>query len=386
MLAPLYAPYVGGAETHTRALSEALAEEGQRVSVLTDRGHRELPDTEVINGVRVLRTKRPYPVGSETNRPDIVWWEAALFGLLAEAERLVCADPANRPDIIHAQCQISFLLGAMLKSHLGCPIVVTPHETEPENDGLGGARSRFLFTLPQIDLFVAGSRTFADQAIVMGRPADAATVVVESSVRCIAAERSGTLTRDRRPHATILSVGRFKPRKNQLALFEAVAQLRARGLALRYMCAGTCDAGELNYRDELVARAAKLGGDVEVIEDADDARIARLLREADLVVQPSRAEGLGLLTIEALQVGVPVLATPTIGALEVLGHYPLLLTKGFAPDDIADSIQKALERPEEYAEVTARAAEDARRRFNPATAARRLIGLYGDLAARMMRT
>jgi hypothetical protein len=59
--------------------------------------------------------------------------------------------------VIHAQCQISFLLGAVLKEHLGRPLVVTPHETVPEEDALGAARSRILFTLPQIDMFVAGA-------------------------------------------------------------------------------------------------------------------------------------------------------------------------------------------------------------------------------------
>lgn len=381
MLAPLYAPYVGGAETHTRALSEALVEEGQRVSVLTDRGYRRLPRTEMINGVCVLRTEHSCPDEIGVSRPDVVRWEAALFSLLAEAERLVCADPASRPDIIHAQCQISFLLGAVLKDHLGCPLVVTPHETAPEEDGLGAARSRLLFTLPQIDLFVVGSRTFAEQALALGRPTDA-TIVVESVVRprTITA-RSIEPTSERRPHATILSVGRFKPRKNQLALLEAVAILRSRGLAIRYVCAGSCDAGSMSYRDELVAMAAKVD-DVEVIEGADDAGIERLFCEADLVVQPSKAEGLGLLAIEALHAGIPVLATPTRGALEVLGDYPLLLTRGFMPGDIADAIQNAVDRPAQYGEAAAQAAEYVRRRFNPQAAARRLLDLYGSLAER----
>lgn len=377
MLAPLYAPYVGGAETHTRALAEALVEQGQQVSVLTDRGHRLLPGTDTVGGVQVLRTERLGPGYEAEAWRDVVRWEAPVFDLLAEIERLISTGIANRPDVIHAQCQISFLLGAVLKEHLGCPLVVTPHETVPEDDGLGVARSRFLFTLPQIDLFIAGSRTFAEQAMALGRPA-ADTVVVESAVRlCAAAPRP--VRPGRRAVATILSVGRFKPRKNQLALLEAVALLRSRGRPVRCVFAGACDAGSIGYRDELVARARHLGDDVQVVEGADDAEIVRLMRVADLVVQPARAEGLGLAAIEALHAGTPVLATPTTGAVEVLGDFPRLLTAGFASADLAAAIEDALERPARYARAAARAAESARRRFNSQVNARRVLALYRGL-------
>lgn len=378
MIAPLYAPYVGGAETHTRTLAEALAEQGQEVCVLTDRGHRRLPGTDTVGGVRVLRTARLGLSG----RADAVRWEAALFGLLAEVDRLIGTDAFIRPDVIHAQCQISFLLGAILKEHLGCPLVVTPHETEPERDGLGAARSRFLFTLPQIDLFIAGSRTFAEQALTLGRPA-AATVVVESTGRPpAAAPRPVRPAPGRWTIAMILSVGRFKPRKNQVALLEAVALLRSRGRPVRCVLAGTCDAGSTGYRDELVARARQLGDDAAVVEGAGDAEIERLMHLADLIVQPARSEGLGLAVIEALHAGIPVLATPTAGAVEVIGDFPPLLTVGFGPTDIAAAIEDALGRPACHADATARAAESVRRRFDPQVNARRVLDLYRGLVGR----
>jgi glycosyltransferase involved in cell wall biosynthesis len=379
MLAPLYTPYIGGAETHTRGLAEALVERGQRVSVLTDCGYRRLPNIETVGGVRVLRTERLGPDGTADDGPGIVRWEAALFDLFAEVERRICTGTADRPDVVHAQCQISFLLGAVLKECLGCPLVVTPHETEPEQDGLGSARSRFLFTLPQIDLFIANSQAFAKQAMTLGRPV-AATVVVESAVR------PGAVARPIRPAlraaTTILSVGRFKPRKNQLALLEAVALLRSRGLAVSCVFAGTCDAGSVEYRDQLVAQARRLGNAVRVVEGADDSELECLMRRADLVVQPATAEGLGLVAIEALHAGTPVLATPTAGAVEVLGDFPSLLTTGFAVTDLAAAIEDALERPAQHAAAAARAAESVRRRFDAQANAGRVLDLYRALVGR----
>lgn len=265
---------------------------------------------------------------------------------------------------------------------MGCPLVVTPHETVLEDDGLGAARSRFLFTLPQIDLFIAGSRTFVEQALALGRPA-AGTVVVRSAVRPRApVPRPVRPAPGRRTAATILSVGRFKPRKNQLALLDAVTLLRSRGRSVRCVFAGACDAGSIGYRDELVARARHLGNEVQVVECADDAQIERLMQVADLVVQPARAEGLGLAAIEALHAGTPVLATPTTGAIEVLGDFPPLLTAGFAPADLAAAIEDALERPMRYADAAARAGESVLRRFDPRVNAGRVLDLYRDLVGR----
>lgn len=378
LLAPLYFPYVGGAETHTRALAEALVTLGQQVTVCTDTGYRPVPEQEIVGGVRVLRTRLPVPEPGADQR-DVVRWEAGPFGLLAELERLLRLGDLGRPDVIHAQCQISFLLGAVLKEHLGSPLAVTPHETTPEHDGLGRARSRFLYTLPQIDLFVASSRTFAEQAIMCGRPA-ADIVVVPSAALPAAGVAAGQARSPRvggpRTGATVLNVGRFKPRKNQLALLRAVSQLRDGGLDVRCVLAGSCDAGSLPYLAEVRRLASRMGDAAVLVVDADNEGIAKLMTEADLVVQCATAEGLGIVAIEALNAGTPVIATPTLGAMEVLGDFPCLLTRGFAAGQIASAIQGALARPAEFAAAADAASASARRRFDAVTNAAGVLDLY----------
>lgn len=374
LLAPLYFPYVGGAETHTRALAEALVTLSQKVTVCTDAGVRLAPEQEAIGGVRVLRTPSFFPEPGADQR-DVVRWEAGLFGLLAEVERLLRLGDLGPPDVIHAQCQISFLLGAILKEHLGSPLAVTPHETMPEHDGLGRARSRFLYTLPQIDLFVASSRTFAQQAISLGRPAADIDVVPSAALTVAAGDRlprAGAL----RPDATVLNVGRFKPRKNQLALLRAISLLRVGGYQVRCVLAGSCDAGSVPYFAEVRELAGQLGDGAELVVDAGNERIAKLLAEADLVVQCATAEGLGIVAIEALQAGTPVIATPTLGAKEVLGDFPRLLTEGFAAEQIASAIEGALTRPAEFAAIAAAAATSTRQRFDALTNAARVLALY----------
>lgn len=373
-LAPLYFPYVGGAETHTRALAEALVTLGQQVTVCTDAGVRAAPEQEAVNGVRVLRTRSFLPEPGADQR-DVVRWEAGLFGLLAEMERLLRSGELGHPDVIHAQCQISFLLGAVLKERLGSPLAVTPHETTPEYDGLGRARSRFLYTLPQIDLFVASSQTFAQQAIALGRAAADIVVVPSATLPTPAGDRMPRVAGPR-PGVTVLNVGRFKPRKNQLALLRAISLLRAGGHQVRCVLAGSCDAGSVPYFAEVRELARRLGDGAELVVDAGNERIAELLAEADLVAACATAEGLGLVAIEALHAGTPVIATPTLGAIEVLGEFPRMLTEGFAAEQIASTIEGALARPAEFAATAAAAATSTRQRFDALTNAARVLALY----------
>ncbi|MGW3313407.1 glycosyltransferase family 4 protein [Streptomyces sp. NPDC001073] len=369
LVSPLYYPSVGGAETHTRSIARALAVE-HTVTVLADAGHRNLPRIEISDGVRVLRT-----VGAALVPPgyrDVVHWEHSLFGLLAQLEELIDELPCP-PDMIHAQCQIAFLLGCILKERFQCPLIATPHETTPESDGLGDARSRFFYTLPQIDLFVAGSNVFANQITSLGHPGTPVEVIESGVFLPEIPNRQRIWSRGT---LSLLSIGRFKQRKNQLSLLDALALLRDRGVEAHCTFAGSCDAGSVAYRDELVRRARDFPGTVVVHEDLPDAEVRSLISNADMVVQPALAEGLGLVAVEALGMGTPILATPTDGAREVLANYPSLMTRGFAAKDLADAIEDILSRPARFQSEVVRATRSVRKRFNARANAVRLLNVY----------
>jgi len=375
-LSPHYAPYIGGAETHTRTLAEAIAARGEQVTVLSDRGRRDLPVSEWLNGVRVLRTSSAEVDPAAAPAEGKVRWESGFFDLLSDIEHLLERQEAGRPDIIHAQCQVSFLFGAILSEHYGCPLVVTAHETTPEHDGLGMARSRFLSGLPQIDMYVAGSAAFQQQAVGWGLPAASIEVVESVPLQSGSPRTSPPFANPR--NVSIVSVGRFKPRKNQLGLLDALGRLKA-ARPVTCVIAGSCDAGSFEYRDRVRAAASRLGPAVQVVEDASDDQIQTLLRSADLVVQPATSEGLGLVALESLSLGTPVLVTPTSGGLEALGAYPDLLLDGFQPEQIAAGIERAVARPEQMIASATAAAAAVRTRFDSVRSADRMISLYRRL-------
>lgn len=114
----------------------------------------------------------------------------------------------------------------------------------------------------------------------------------------------------------LLQVGRVDPVKCQLALVDAVAELRRDRSDLQAWVAGSV--GDPGYAARVEERIAKAGGAaVTLLGERDD--VDRLLAAADVFVMPSVLEGLSLSVIESLAAGVPAVLTRTGDAGFLLG-------------------------------------------------------------------
>ncbi|MGY1691470.1 glycosyltransferase [Geodermatophilus sp. SYSU D01105] len=111
----------------------------------------------------------------------------------------------------------------------------------------------------------------------------------------------------------VMTVGRLTHMKGQWHLLDAVPALLARFPDLAVVLVGD---GPL--REALEKRAAGLGAG-EAVRFAGHRTDARqLLAAADVFVLPSRCEGMPLVALEAMEAGLPVVATRVIGSEEVV--------------------------------------------------------------------
>jgi glycosyltransferase involved in cell wall biosynthesis len=171
------------------------------------------------------------------------------------------------------------------------------------------------------------------------------------------------------PHRYVLLVGAREKRKNARTLIRACADALRSGESLVVV-------GELAPEDRaLVARLGLRAGEIA----ASDRMLRSLYRNAGVVAVPSTAEGFGLVPLEAMACGAPVIASNAAALPETTGGGALLLD----PRDVAQwasSLRLLLDDPLRAGELrersAARIASLDREGF-----ARGTLGLLGRLAS-----
>jgi len=139
----------------------------------------------------------------------------------------------------------------------------------------------------------------------------------------------------------VVSVRRLELTKGIDRLIEAVAIVREEHPDVLFVVAGT---GSLAAPLATLVRERGLERNVTFAGKIDDSHLALLYRAADLTVVPSQAwEGFGLVCIESLASGTPVLVTPVGGLPEVVRDLePGLVFAGSDVEPIAAGLRDAL--------------------------------------------
>lgn len=159
--------------------------------------------------------------------------------------------------------------------------------------------------------------------------------------------------------------GHLAPIKGQDEFIRAAAVVASRREDVTFVVAGEdkSRSGENRRRLERLIGELGLGGRVHLPGWVED--VPTLLSALDLFVSPSRSEPFGLSIIEAMACGVPVVATKSEGATEILedGVTGLLVPLG-DHEAMAEAICALLDDGRRRASLAARALEAVRDRFS----------------------
>ncbi|MGZ6886058.1 MAG: glycosyltransferase [Acidimicrobiia bacterium] len=172
------------------------------------------------------------------------------------------------------------------------------------------------------------------------------------------------------------TVANLRAQKDYPNLLAAAAVLRDRGCPVRFLTVGQ---GPLEA--EIRAEHARLGldGVVDLLGERTDA--VRVMSACDAFVLASSNEGLPVAIMEALALGLPVVATDVGGLREAVDACDGILVPARDPEALADAIAALRADPARRAELAEGAAARAEE-FAVQRTVDRLEAIYRDLADR----
>lgn len=177
----------------------------------------------------------------------------------------------------------------------------------------------------------------------------------------------------------ILSVGRLVEKKGLDTLIEACGLLRGRGVAFRCEIVGY---GEQHERLAALIDRHGLQAQVQLAGKLTREQVIDRYARAAVYVQPSRVaadgdrDGIPNVLLEAMAMGLPVVATRISGIPELVKHrHNGLLVGAEDPSALADAVQQLIETPVLAAQLGRHARQAVTRDFDNDRNLRVLLGL-----------
>lgn len=401
-LAPMGGAKTGGMNVYILELSRELGRQGLLVDIFTRRSHELEPevDTSIGENVRVLYLKAG---------PLLPWTPEEHYEHLSEftAALMAFATFRNlRYDIVYSHYWLSGWVAAKLKEAWGARFVHMYHT-------LGHMKKRIEVSAgyqPDLRIMTELQILRSADRIIAATPAEQAQLrwlyraprrqitVIPPGVNAGRFQEGMSASDARRslglpPDGHILLfVGRIEPLKAVDTILEALHVLRERAPTmlrrLQFMIVG----GDPNRSDDremnrLQSMSVELGIDrlVSFVGAKEQAELPRYYAAATAVVIPSDYESFGMVALEAMSSGTPVIASQ-VGGLQFLVrdqetgfHIPAR-----EPISLADCIIQLLSNPSLAASMGISASRVAKR-YAWSEIARRLTRVFNEVADQALK-
>lgn len=345
-----------------------------------------LADRESVGGVPVARF-RYGPEAEETlayagtmHEQALRSWRARwrlLHFVRASRRALAAETEAFRPNVVHVNWWVPSGLAYWPANSPGVPVVLTSHGTDlflldrfPAARHVAGPIFRAAREVTVI------SSPLVDRVRRLGVPAERIHVLPMP----LSADRFAPGATAGRESHRLLFVGRLIERKGAEFAIRAVAELRGRGRGVSLTVVG--DGPE---RPRLEALARELGAQdaVEFAGALPHDAVSAHYRSASVLLMPAvtdwkgEQEGFGMVLVEAMASGLPVVATRSGGIPDVVadGTTGLLVPERDA-SALARAAATLLDDPAQAGALAAAARRELDDRFSPDTIARGFDTVY----------
>jgi len=376
----------GGQNVHVAALAEGMARRGVQVTVHTRRDSPALPRrVRLAAGVTVDHVPAGPPCG--LSKDELLPY---MDGFAADLRRQWLV---RRPDVVHAHFWMSGYAALAAARPLGIPVALTFHAlgiVKRRHQGSKDTSPPGRLALEQrlvaeVDRVVATCSDEVFELLRLGGERRRISVVpcgVDVQLfnpQALAEPRSAGRYR-------LVCVGRLVERKGVGNVITALGRLAANGGPdTELVIAGGPDAADLGTdpavgRLRRLAEVAGVGDRVEFRGRVGRAALPALYRSADLAVCVPWYEPFGIVPLEAMACGVPVVASAVGGLVDtVVDGQTGVHVPARRPDLLAETLAGLLPDQSRRLSLAARAARRARARYSWDRIAGSTLQAYDDL-------
>ncbi len=321
---------VGGLGSHVAGLAPYLAET-VALDLMVPRYDTKSPRQEALGRYGTL-----YRV--DAHRPqDGDNYDVQVWQMNDELKNFVVEsiEAGKRYDLLHAHDWLSGYTANFLRKEYEIPLVVTIHATEMGRVGDQRVHSHELsrriheaekHLAERADIIIACSEFMRDEITVTLLQPDTATVVVPNGVNV---DNFADLHRQRAKYMDyraqwggaddplIFFVGRLVGEKGPDILIKAMPKILDSYPGAKLLLAGK---GPFRKELEQLIRDFDVQDHVNLLGFVTDEEKNRLFAVSDLAIFPSRYEPFGIVALEAMAAGTPVIVTDVGGLREVVTH------------------------------------------------------------------
>ncbi len=394
MLIERYEPFIGGSEVQCRLLTNFLRQQGTAVFVLTRKLSPELPAHEVIDHVDVYRVP-PSGYGR-------IWYEF-IFAFSASWELVALR---HRFDVVHLHSgtsiagAVAILVVRLLRKKSVVKIATAGdiHKELVETSANVNAHPSFIHRI--VNRVINSILKMADRIIGISREISVELqnhgflqdklVVIPNAIDAEVFSPADRWTRNSlraifkipNDKIAITFSGRLIHRKGIDLLVRAWAtapDLHSRAMVLIVGSGrGSLDSVEDQLQNEVRQRA--LTSSILFLGERKD--VFNALQASDIFIFPSRREGLPNALLEAMSVGLPVVASAIGGNVDVVtdGENGLLFSPG-SVEELTKDLRRLINDNSLRERLGHRARETVLTRFDTTKVFPKLIELYRQLYA-----
>lgn len=321
-----YPPVLGGLQTVAHAVARQLLRRGHEVQVATNRYPRRLAPRDVQDGVPVRRWIFMKPTMNQLRgrRPDL--FLASLYCHPASLMRFQRLVRSFRPEVVNVHFpdgQIAAVLQARRSFSFRLVVSLHGHDVERfEREARRGDARRSPYDrtalsdlLRKADAVTACSQNLLDKAARFEPSVAGKGVAIPNGVD---PDRFADKVKHSHPRPYLFACGRLNRTKGFDLLLEAFSLAAADGPPVDLIVAGD---GEERAALQVQSERLGLAERVRFLGRATPEQVVQLLNGCSFVVIPSRSETFGIVALESLAAGKPILATRVGGLCQLLAEF-----------------------------------------------------------------